>query len=61
MIAFTAPFPLEGGRVGDGGVERDVADRGHETTPQSPEPLGVVPASTPTQPSPLEGEGFLVL
>ncbi|MBB5744806.1 2-oxo acid dehydrogenase subunit E2 [Brevundimonas variabilis] len=52
----SSPFPLEGGRAGDGGggtlphvspqdsADASVSDRTH-------------PAATPTQPSPLEGEG----
>lgn len=48
-LVATSPFPLEGGRVGDGGV-RTAADDGERERP---------PAYTPTQPSLLKGEGFL--
>lgn len=39
MSTVQSPFPLEGGRAGDGGVQATASD-------------------TPTQPSPLKGEGF---
>jgi len=53
----SAPFPLEGGRVGDGGggtaspdMERETASRPSASNDKQPDP-------TPTQPSPIEGEG----
>ncbi|MGV9008759.1 Mur ligase family protein [Brevundimonas sp.] len=52
-------FPLDGGRVGDGGVCSVAHDVAHEaSSPSSPSALDwKQPASTPTQPSPVEGEG----
>ena len=55
MISEYAPFPLDGGRVGDGGVNAHVAS---ETGEASPSPILKPSAFTPTQPSPIEGEGF---
>ena len=55
MISEYAPFPLDGGRVGDGGVNADVAG---ETGEASPSPILKPSAFTPTQPFPIEGEGF---
>ncbi|AYG95288.1 DUF559 domain-containing protein [Brevundimonas naejangsanensis] len=50
-----APFPLDGGRAGDGGVRAAAAGRAREASPC----LVLKPfASTPTHPSPIEGEGF---
>jgi glycyl-tRNA synthetase beta chain len=51
-----APFPLEGGRAGDGG-EGTAAPVGHEDSGVNAA-SGRRPGSTPTQPSPLQGEGF---
>jgi 2-oxoisovalerate dehydrogenase E2 component (dihydrolipoyl transacylase) len=57
----TSPFPLEGGRAGDGGEAP-----APEAAPPPPSPApektevaisSLVRASTPTQPSPLKGEG----
>jgi len=48
----SAPFPLEGGRAGDGGGGASAAAR-----PAAPNTAPEPAASTPTQPSPLQGEG----
>jgi 2-oxoisovalerate dehydrogenase E2 component (dihydrolipoyl transacylase) len=53
----TAPFPLEGGRVGDGGERTAVAADTPKAPTASPKTTSKQPASTPSQPSPLEGEG----
>jgi len=55
----SSPFPLEGGRVGDGGGGTSHPDVAREASPKaSPSTSSPKqPASTPTQPSPLEGEG----
>ena len=53
----SSPFPLEGGRVGDGGGRTTVASETTKTPTAAQKPTGKSPASTPTQPSPLEGEG----
>ena len=52
---MTSPFPLEGGRAGDGGEGAAVS----ETPARGAASLATraPSASTPTQPSPLEGEG----
>ncbi|WP_269514838.1 2-oxo acid dehydrogenase subunit E2 [Brevundimonas subvibrioides] len=54
--ADSSPFPLEGGRAGDGG-----GGTASEVTPQDSDGVSVAdaeqPASTPSQPSPFEGEG----
>ncbi len=57
--ASSAPFPLEGGRVGDGGggIASSVSPK--DSVEVSETDLKK-PASTPTQPSPLEGEGSAV-
>lgn len=55
MISKYAPFPLDGGRVGDGGVNAHLAGEAGEA---SPAPILKPSAFTPTQPSPIEGEGF---
>ena len=55
MMSEHAPFPLDGGRVGDGGVNARVASEAGET---SPSPSLNPSAVTPTQPSPIEGEGI---
>jgi len=52
--AEQAPFPLDGGRAGDGGEAAAVSEKAAKTPPA---PNTNTPASTPTQPSPLEGEG----
>ncbi|MDP1777744.1 MAG: biotin/lipoyl-containing protein, partial [Brevundimonas sp.] len=56
----TSPFPLEGGRVGVGGVATSLQDGAREAPPKaSPSASSTKqPATTPTQPSPLEGEGL---
>jgi 2-oxoisovalerate dehydrogenase E2 component (dihydrolipoyl transacylase) len=51
----SAPFPLEGGRVGDGGERTAVAAEPPRAPTASPKPTSKQPATT--QPSPLEGEG----
>ena len=56
MKTLPSPFPLEGGRVGDGGVSAVLTVESLEAAP--PMLAWKTPASTPTQPSPLEGEGF---
>ena len=57
----TTPFPLEGGRVGDGGERTAVAAETPKAPTASPKPTRKQPATTPTQPSPLEGEGSRTL
>ena len=53
----SSPFPLDGGRVGDGGA-RPAAASEAQMAPSTPSvPASQQPASTPTQPSPVEGEG----
>jgi 2-oxoisovalerate dehydrogenase E2 component (dihydrolipoyl transacylase) len=52
-----APFPLKGGRVGDGGERTAVAAETPKAPTASPKTTSKQPASTPTQPSPVEGEG----
>lgn len=56
--ATPRPFPLDGGRVGDGGVRTIVAEHPSEAPPPSHAPDRTRPAHTPTQLSPIEGEGF---
>ena len=60
--ASSTPFPLDGGRVGDGGGGSSTQDTAHEaSSPARPSPSAPAddrPASTPTQPSPIEGEGY---
>ncbi len=51
-----SPFPLEGGRVGDGG-DRTAMSGDSAGGAASGATTGDRSASTPTQPSPLEGEG----
>jgi 2-oxoisovalerate dehydrogenase E2 component (dihydrolipoyl transacylase) len=53
----SAPFPLEGGRVGDGGARASDAGEAQKASSAPSAPASRQPASTPTQPSPLEGEG----
>jgi 2-oxoisovalerate dehydrogenase E2 component (dihydrolipoyl transacylase) len=58
----SAPFPLEGGRAGDGGGGKASPETAREASSkvvgQSPSvPPRKQPASTPTQPALLEGEG----
>jgi 2-oxoisovalerate dehydrogenase E2 component (dihydrolipoyl transacylase) len=53
----SAPFPLEGGRAGDGGERTAVAAETPKAPTASPKTTSKQPAATPSQPSPLEGEG----
>ena len=55
MRSEEAPFPLDGGRVGDGGVRAAVADQAKEASPSLARKAS---AHTPTQPSPIEGDGY---
>ncbi len=52
-----SPFPLDGGRVGDGGAHAAAAGKAREAM-TSRALNGKTSACTPTQPSPIEGEGF---
>ena len=59
MIHASAPFPLDGGRVGVGGARAGFAedgDKGFDGAPRAP--MTDAGAITPSQPSPVEGEGF---
>src|SRR5690606_18480282 len=53
-----APLPLEGGGAGGGGGGTPPQNMAHEaSSPSGPSaPASQQPATTPTQPSPLEGE-----
>ncbi|QDH72379.1 2-oxo acid dehydrogenase subunit E2 [Brevundimonas sp. M20] len=54
----SSPFPLEGGRAGDGGGAATSQDVAREVA-SSPSAQAIQQsATTPTQPSPLEGEGL---
>jgi hypothetical protein len=55
-----SPFPLDGGRVGVGGGGTRSPNMAREASSLSSPtaPAGTQPASTPTQPSPVEGEGL---
>ena len=60
MIDASTPFPLDGGRVGDGGARAGFPEDGAkgfvaDASRASSSDSG---ANTPTQPSPVEGEGF---
>ena len=59
-IPLNSPFPLEGGRVGDGGARADLTGHGAGgvVDAASPARSGAAGVNTPTQPSPVEGEGF---
>lgn len=58
-ISRTSPFPLDGGRVGVGGVCAGFAEDGaKDIDGASYAPISDAGVSTPTQPSPVEGEGF---
>jgi len=57
-VRFATPLPLEGEGVGGWGGAAEGADRAGTTPPASPAPSPQQMASTPTQPSPLEGEGL---
>ena len=55
----TSPFPLDGGRVGVGGVCAGFAEDGAKGFDSaSRAPTADAGANTPSQPSPVEGEGF---
>ena len=58
----STPFPLDGGRVGDGGEGAPRQDMAREASssdrPSPSAPADQQPASTPSQPSPVEGEGY---
>ena len=60
MIDTSTPFPLDGGRVGDGGVRAGFAEDGAKglVDDASCASFPDDDANTPTQPSPVEGEGF---
>jgi len=53
----SAPFPLDGGRVGDGGARASDAGEAQKVPSAPSAPASRQPAPTPTQPSPIEGEG----
>ena len=57
MMSERAPFPLDGGRVGDGGVNAVAASQAREASSST---VLKPSARTPTQPSPIEGEGLEV-
>ncbi len=59
MIMSSTPLPLEGEGVGGWGGSDGPFDQMSVTRSASPVPSFQHPASTPTQPSPLEGEGLL--
>jgi very-short-patch-repair endonuclease len=60
MRELTTPFPLDGGRVGVGGARVDAAVDGAEGVVDNASCANSLEgcANTPTQPSPIEGEGF---
>ncbi|MDP1912488.1 endonuclease domain-containing protein [Brevundimonas sp.] len=54
-----SPFPLDGGRVGVGGARAGFAEDGAKGFDgASRAPIADASANTPSQPSPVEGEGF---
>ncbi|HYC97567.1 2-oxo acid dehydrogenase subunit E2 [Brevundimonas sp.] len=55
--ATSSPFPLEGGRAGDGGASAFAAGEAAKAPSAPSASKDTQPASTPSQPSPLEGEG----
>ena len=58
MINLSAPFPLDGGRVGVGGARAGFAEDGAKGFDDaSRAPADDAGANTPSQPSPVEGEG----
>jgi very-short-patch-repair endonuclease len=59
-VSRTSPFPLDGGRVGVGGVRAGFADERAKgfVDDASRGPMADDDARTPSQPSPVEGEGF---
>ena len=59
MIHASAPFPLDGGRVGVGGARAGFAEDGDKGFDGASRILtSDAGANTPSQPSPVEGEGF---
>jgi very-short-patch-repair endonuclease len=53
------PFPLDGGRVGVGGARAGLAEDGAKGFDDASRvPTADASANTPSQPSPVEGEGF---
>ena len=60
MSVTSTPFPLDGGRVGVGGVRAGFAEDGAKglVDDASRGPMADDDARTPSQPSPVEGEGF---
>ena len=56
-IRLTAPLPLEGEEVGGWGVAAPHLEMTQEARSRLPRSNNQPPANTPTQPSPLEGEG----
>lgn len=58
MSNASTPFPLDGGRVGDGGEGPGVDAAGAKGAIASRAPSSEAAARTPSQPSPIEGEGF---
>ena len=55
---LSSPFPLDGGRVGDGGVGTDQDRKPLMAADALQRRFRQQPAYIPTQPSPIEGEGF---
>ncbi|MFN3669118.1 MAG: 2-oxo acid dehydrogenase subunit E2 [Brevundimonas sp.] len=53
----SSPFPLDGGRAGDGGAGPAAAGEAQKTPSAPSASVSQQPASTPAQPSPVEGEG----
>ena len=53
----SSPFHLDGGRAGDGGARAAAAGEAQKASSAPSAPARNPPASTPTQPSPIEGEG----
>ncbi|WP_439470769.1 2-oxo acid dehydrogenase subunit E2 [Brevundimonas sp.] len=53
----SSPFPLDGGRAGDGGARSPSPSVAQKASSSPSAPARQQPASTPTQPSPIEGEG----
>lgn len=58
MNDASTPFPLDGGRVGDGGEGAGAAPDGAKGAVASRASCPEAGARTPSQPSPIEGEGF---